>query len=486
MLSEYCIACIKIVTANVIRATSYRTSVIPHVILEDRMHRAALATFALLIALGLVVPLPTMAQTGAPEVRIAQVDTSAYPQVTLHVSVSGPSGRPQPGLFQKDFQITEDGSPVTISGFVGGGATAVRALLVMDCSGSMSYDDKIDAARAAAQAFVAQMRPGDQTGLLSFCKGTHLTQPLSEDKEVLGHAIRRLDADGPTPLYDGLIAGVRSLDGQSGRRALLLLSDGRDCYKPPCSANPGSTATLEEALRQAKASGLSAEVIGLGDRSDSDDSNMGIDEGVLRRIADETGGEYFYAPDGAALAALYARLGGSLQQEYTMTYVSPRPFFDGTRRDIQVRVGEAMSAGGYTEQHLLNVQSSPLVGVLLLLPLLGLLAVPALFGRRNKRLPAIPEGVPEAANAVAAPSEPQTGATTITAASAQCVHCRAELRIGARFCNSCGGAQSATVAAPRREFCDQCGRPMLEGAHFCMECGAEVPAARRALGAIHE
>jgi Ca-activated chloride channel family protein len=443
------------------------------------MHRAALAALALMAALGFSAP--ARAQDATPNVRIAQVDASAYPTVTLHVSVTDSAGVPRPGLGQQDFQITEDGTPVTLSGFVGGGATPVSALLVMDCSGSMKYDDKIDGAREAAQAFVAQMRPGDRTGLLTFCRDARLAQPLTDDAEQLGRAIRRLDADGPTPLYDGLIAGVEALEGQGGRRALLLLSDGRDCYKPPCGANPGSDSSLDEAIATAKAAGLSVEVIGLGDRADSDDTNDGIDENVLRRIAGETGGEYFYAPDGEELAALYARLGGSIQQEYTLSYVSPRPFYDGTRRDIQVRVGETVSAGGYTEQHLLNVHSTPLVGALLLLPLLGLLAAPALFGRRNKRLPALADDAAPEPSAPSGTGSPQAAPATIVAASTPCAHCGAALRAGARFCNQCGGAQPA-ASPPPRSFCDQCGRPMLAGTRFCMECGAEMPAAQRAGG----
>lgn len=450
------------------------------------MHRAALAAFALLIVVALTLPATAAAQATPPAVRIAQIDTSAYPQVTLHVSVSDPAGRSQPGLRQQDFRITEDGDPVAISAFVGGGATAVSALLVMDCSGSMKYDDKIDGAREAARAFVTQMRPGDRTGLLSFCAGTRLTQPLTDDTELLSRAVARLDADGPTPLYDGLIAGVEALASQEGRRALLLLSDGRDCHHPPCDANPGSKATLEEALVQAKASGLAVEVIGLGDRGTSGNANTGIDEAALRRIASETGGEYYYAPDGAALTALYARLSGSIQQEYALTYVSPRPFYDGTRRDIEVLVGETVSTGGYTEQHLLNVHSSPLVGVLLLLPLLGLLAGPALFGRRNKRLPTIAEGQSQQSLSTPPDATPRAEPATMTAAAAQCTHCDATLRAGARFCNQCGGAQTAPEAAAQRVFCDQCGRPMLESARFCMECGAELPAARRALEAGRE
>ncbi len=52
---------------------------------------------------------------------------------------------------------------------VSGGNRAVlgplTTMLVMDISGSMNENGKIDGAKAAAKAYVDQMRPGDQAGL---------------------------------------------------------------------------------------------------------------------------------------------------------------------------------------------------------------------------------------------------------------------------------------------------------------------------------
>jgi hypothetical protein len=76
-----------------------------------------------------------------------------------------------------------------------------------------------------------------------------------------------------------------------------------------------------------------------------------------------------------------------VQQEYLLSYTSPRPFYDGTRRDIEVHVAGVTVGGGYTERHLINVVSSPLVGLILLVPLAGLLVVPEVVSRRRKAHP---------------------------------------------------------------------------------------------------
>lgn len=458
---------------------------------------------AALLALLLVVALMVASALGRPGLeppvggaaRVAQVDTGAYPEITLYVGVADAAGQPLGGLSSADFSVTEDGAPVELSGFGGAGTGPVSALLVLDRSGSMADEDKIEGAQAAAEAFVGMLRPGDRAALLPFNEGVDVVTPFTGDQAELREAIAELRADGGTALYDAVVAGVELLRNEPGRRLLLVLSDGQDCRVSGdgCPNEFGSTRTLDDALAYAQEAGQPVAVVGLGDRAGS--GRDGIDEAVLRQMADATGGRYFYAPRADELAQLYVDLAGEVQQEYRLTYVSPRPFYDGTRRDIQVRVGGSVAAGGYTERHLINVVSSPIAGVVLLTPLVGLLLVPGLLRRRPGRAPT-PVGtrpaealvvdstvvVPGAfAHAPAAPvmapvaGGPAQGgaAPVVVVGTRRCVSCDAALREGARFCNTCGTVQPAPVAE-RRTFCDMCGQPLEPGAKFCMGCGEPV------------
>ena len=87
----------------------------------------------LLLLLLLLPALPAYAQP-ANNARVTQVDSSHYPDVTLYVSVADPGGQPVGGLAARDFAITEDGQPVAISKFAGGGANSVSTALVIDRS----------------------------------------------------------------------------------------------------------------------------------------------------------------------------------------------------------------------------------------------------------------------------------------------------------------------------------------------------------------
>ena len=211
-----------------------------------------------------------------------------------------------------------------------------------------------------------------------------------------------------------------------------------------CPHEAGSSHSLGDAISYATAAGQAVYVVGLGERDGG--GNSGIDEGVLRQIASGTAGSYYYSPSAADLRDLYTSLAGSLQREYRLTYVSPRPFYDGTRRDIHVTVAGASVGAGYTEQHLINVTSRPLVGAGLLVPLLGLLLLPGLIAARRVRdeVPAAP--VPAAASAlsggppviVVAPD----AAPAPASAGLSCASCGAPLRPGARFCGGCGRSRN--------------------------------------------
>ncbi len=426
-------------------------------------------------------PIPAPDQNPA---RVTQVDTAHYPDVTLYVGVNGQDGKPVGGLAARDFAVTEDGQPVTIADFAGG-AGPISTVLVIDRSGSMEENAKIEGAQDAARAFVDQMRPGDQTELITFNQTARVDERFTDSQDDLLRAIDHIEADGGTALYDSMVAGVDALKNVRGRRALLLLTDGQDCRESSiCPDEYGSRRNLEQAIGYAEQQGQPVYVIGLGDRAGGE--RDGIDEGVLQRIAGQTSGEYFYAPSGDQLAGLYRKLSAGLQQEYTLTYRSPRPFYDGTRRDIRVSVGGApAAAGGYVERHLIDVRSDPRVGLLLLLPVLGALLAPTLLRRRLRTGDQAPTPASVASTPMAIESSPAIGSTIMQAPSivviptdaTRCTSCDAPLlRAGARFCADCGAAQPAPPISPqRRIFCDQCGRSLGNGAQFCAHCGATTP-----------
>jgi VWFA-related protein len=293
--------------------------------------RGFLFSLAFLLA---VAPIQTaLAQVDGARIRITQVDNSRFPQVTVYVSVTNAAGEPF-AVNPNEIQVSENGELVQPSQISGSGEIGpLTTLLVMDVSGSMYDAGKLIAAKAAAQAYVEQMRPGDQAGLLTFNTKVSYLQPITGDRAALIHAINSLDARGDTTMFDALDHAAGILQDMPGRKAIIVLTDGLDNR---------SKVTADQVIRAIGSSGLSISTIGLGDPSKLG-TNSGLDEAVLQSLATRAGGVYGYANDPTALINLYEQYGRALQSEYSITYSSSSTLHDGLSRTLTVSLGGSNS-----------------------------------------------------------------------------------------------------------------------------------------------
>jgi VWFA-related protein len=315
------------------------------------------------------------AQDDGAHIRITQVDNSRFPLVTVYVSVTNAAGEPlavDPNRIQV-FENNQLMQPGQISG--SGDIGPLTTLLVMDVSGSMYDAGKLTAAKAAAQAYVEQMRPGDQAGLLTFNTRVTYLQAITTDRAALLQAINGLDARGDTTMFDALDQAAKILQDVPGRKAIIVLTDGLDNR---------STYTPDEVIQAIGAGGLSISTIGLGDPSKLG-INSGLDEATLQSLAVRAGGVYGYANDPAALRGLYEQYGRALQSEYSITYTTSSTLRDGLSRTLTVSLGGSASVqasynpGGVLPE--VSQAASWPVFILILVVLVGLLFVPKLIGR---------------------------------------------------------------------------------------------------------
>jgi tight adherence protein B len=294
------------------------------------MRKSTRLTLALTLVAAVVLSstAAAMAQTPAgTQVKITQVDNSKFPQVTVYVSVIDSAGNPV-GIDPSTIQLTENGKvmqPTFAGGGKEGGVGPLSTMLVMDVSGSMDKNGKIDGAKAAASAYVKQMRSGDQAGIITFNTRTQDIQPLTQDHDALLSAINGMKPGGNTAMYDALIAAEEALKSVQGRKAIITVTDGLDNSSSHKSA---------DVLAGVGAGGLSISTIGLGDPTTK--SQSGLDEAGLKSLADQAGGGYSYAGDAQRLSALFESYGRQLQSEYVLTYTSPETLRDGVNRNLEV------------------------------------------------------------------------------------------------------------------------------------------------------
>jgi Ca-activated chloride channel homolog len=322
-----------------------------------------------------------LAQGSNPQLRITQVDKSQFPQVTVYVSAVDETGQPL-GVDPNTIQISENGQLMQLTDVRGGGGGGsseiipVTTMLVVDISGSMDKNGKLTAAKDAAKTYVSQMRPGDQAGLIAYDTQTFYVQPITADIAALTGAIDGLKTGGDTAMYNALVEAEKNLESTSGRKAIIVLTDGLD---------NSSQVTADDVVSAISEGGLTISAIGFGDATAN--GQVGLDETGLKSLAENTGGLYSFA-DVQSLSSIYQQYGEALQSEYALTYVSPTSLRDGVNRGLSVSLSNSpvttnaqYNPGGILPE--VATQSWSLFGVILLV-LLALLALPWLLKRGSE------------------------------------------------------------------------------------------------------
>ena len=197
----------------------------------------------------------------------------------------------------------------------------IDIVLCMDVSGSMGSRDiqpsRMEAAKEVAEEFV-RSRPVDRIGLVIF-SGESFTQcPVTTDRNTLITQIQNLESrryliDG-TVIGEGLATAVDRLSQSNSKsKVIILLTDGKE--------DPPETRLIDPltALEIAKSKGVKVYTIGMsaGPSSVQEITNRPsgrnpavdfLDEELLRKIAIETGGQYFRARDKDALKETYRQI----------------------------------------------------------------------------------------------------------------------------------------------------------------------------------
>jgi VWFA-related protein len=115
------------------------------------------------------------------------------------------------------------------------------------------------------------------------------------------------------------------LEPQTGRKAVVVVTDGRDENNP--GTGPGSRHTLAELMAKLAETETTVYAIGLGAK---------VDREALQRIADESGGAAYFPLDVASLPADYRRVLDDLRRRYLVTYTSTNYTRDGAWRAVTI------------------------------------------------------------------------------------------------------------------------------------------------------
>jgi VWFA-related protein len=225
------------------------------------------------------------------------------------------------GLPQSAFHLREDGAPQSISSFV---AADVPLDLVVAIDISASMEPAMPKLKAAVKEFLAAVPSPNSTNLLAFNdKVMPLATPATPEATRIA-SIDALRAYGATSLYDVLIRGIDLMTPKTGRKAIVVFTDGED---------QGSQASVDQVEQRLQSSDVTLYMIGQGRGVELENLKK-----IMRRLTQPTGGRALFTNKIEELKGAFGDLLGEISHQYLLAYIPTNAARDDRWRRIRVDV----------------------------------------------------------------------------------------------------------------------------------------------------
>jgi Ca-activated chloride channel homolog len=253
--------------------------------------------------------------------------------VNVTVAVRDSAGHLVLDLGADDFVVLEDGRPQAIQLFgraVDPGHDETLALdlgLLMDTSQSMLQELKLS--QEAATRFLQAIPRARELITIFFDQDIRVSRYDSENQQGLFDRIAQAKGGGNTALYDAIAVYLSRVVGSSGRKVLVVFTDGEDST---------SDLTLTELLRLIRSSAVTIFPVAFSGEFGAGSSNAIRARGFLNEIADLTGGQVFRPTASRDLPGIYDKILQELSGQYVIGFISENQRKDGKYRKLKVQV----------------------------------------------------------------------------------------------------------------------------------------------------
>lgn len=260
----------------------------------------------------------------AAQNQTIKVSTASVP---VYVTVTDSDKRLVPDLTLEDFEILDNGKPQTINVFENK-PMPITATVMIDTSGSMTAI--LGFVKDGAEQFLIRLLPEDKAQVgefsdkIKFHPGTFI-----DDRDRLIYLLKNeLDFGYPTRLYDALDESLAQLEPESGRKVILVFTDGEDT---------ASKIGLGKVMDRAREKDVMVYAVGLVNEFFNGQQRVrsAPDRG-LKKLAEDTGGGFFELKKTADLGATFTRVAQELHSQYVLGF-SPQAL-DGKVHKLEVRV----------------------------------------------------------------------------------------------------------------------------------------------------
>ncbi|MHC5543017.1 vWA domain-containing protein, partial [Singulisphaera rosea] len=307
-------------------------------------------------------------------VTVTGASDAKFPEISVEFEVKKPDGSYLLDAKRDDFRVTEYDQPVTITGFQAPRevqAHPTTVVLVVDRSKSMELENRIGSLKQAVGTFMQGLPKGSRVAVVAFGSEVRTICPFTDDPEQVRSSVNALTPEGATRYYDGVAEALEMLSTQSGRRAVLALTDGEDTFS--------QSAKIDTVIVAARRLGLPVHTLGLGTEDE-------IESDALRRLAVETRGQYYPAQEAAQLRSVYEQIAERIRSSYTLVYKTDRKLPDGTLRPVRISYRASRQAGEtsvFIPGMVVPASGWPGLFLILVGSLVGLAVLPDLLSRRK-------------------------------------------------------------------------------------------------------
>jgi Ca-activated chloride channel homolog len=267
----------------------------------------------LLAALILVFP-----AHGQDSVGVIKVEARL---VEVYASILDRKGHFVDGLDRESFQVMEDGTPQQITVF----ETTTQSLscaILLDTTGSMA--EALPRVKNSIVKLIDELDPKDSVAIYTFDQRLVLRQAFTTDKSAAKRAVLRTRAEGATALFDALSGTAAELSKRSGKKALILFTDGDD---------NSSALSASAAVARAKKAGIPLYTIAEGEATHSQNLRK-----LLEDLSGRTGGTAYEVQKAGAIEEVFHEISESLRHLYMIGYRPPQGPPDGRWRKIDLLV----------------------------------------------------------------------------------------------------------------------------------------------------
>lgn len=274
----------------------------------------------------LVILLLVLASLIAPCLFAAQAknsppaDSFRKEMVMLDVVVTDKKNQLVKNLKAEHFTVFDDKVKQPIH-FFSAEEKPVSVGVLLDVSGSMRFQDSkpkerpIDVFKTYLQPFLEHGHPSNEYFLMSFGAQSQLVCDWTRDKKLLLDNVNKISTPkGATAFFDAFLQALEKTQaGANKRRAIIVLSDGRD------SISKQGYNDVKRLMKQSDVRVYPVTVVDLNITY----SLYGVNHVPLREMAELTGGTYFVASGATRLAYALDQILDEFKHQYTIGYAYP-------------------------------------------------------------------------------------------------------------------------------------------------------------------